>query len=502
MPYQTPANMSSRKVPLTFTFQRHGAHPPLFVAGSFSDPPWQPLEMDASIDQHGDLIFTKQVMVDESSEVQYKFRHASGDWWALDPDAETVMDEHGNVNSLLLSPSKYAAQEATLGKEIHDSKIRDAATDHIFDIPNDAETATESLNTGTNSTDIDSTERFTQEDELRRLSFTPIEEVANTAAEVADSASLLGDDDLEVDGGDIFPMFSHERLASSSDGLTPDHHESKPQHDKVDYFSESHDQLSTDYDDPRLEHFPSDRSSIMTAMRRLSATIDADLTMVDTVPLSPITTAKPCSSSSPSPCNSLNLDETNTTHNQVGDIGLHSTSIIARKYSLQSIAEGEEVPDRTEMSDGAEEINVPTEYIGPVEKPNLSLAPSGSSNEDEGIDMGTASPKIKTTAIRCKEPDNEVQLAATIDKTKTNDTPPNEEYISFAPSSTLASESNDEKSSLQNSTDGEPAHSSSSPYSIRDDNKDYWLLPFLRTMFVDWIGGFVYWLCSRSRNQV
>lgn len=45
--------------------------------------------MDASIDQHGDFIFTKQVMVDECSEIQYKFRHASGDWWALDPDADT-----------------------------------------------------------------------------------------------------------------------------------------------------------------------------------------------------------------------------------------------------------------------------------------------------------------------------------------------------------------------------------------------------------------------------
>lgn len=45
--------------------------------------------MDASIDQHGDLIFIKQVMVDESSEIQYKFRHGSGDWWALDPDVET-----------------------------------------------------------------------------------------------------------------------------------------------------------------------------------------------------------------------------------------------------------------------------------------------------------------------------------------------------------------------------------------------------------------------------
>ncbi|KAI0191188.1 hypothetical protein EV127DRAFT_493476 [Xylaria flabelliformis] len=499
MPYQTPANMSSRKVPLTFTFHRHGAHPPLFVAGSFSDPPWQPLEMDASIDQHGDLIFTKQVMVNESSEIQYKFRHASGDWWALDPDAETVTDEHGNVNNLLLSPSRYAAQETTLCKEIHDGKIRDAPVNHILDIPNHAEAAPEDLTTAADSTEIDSTERATDEDELRRLSSTPIEKIANTAAEVADSASQLDDDDLEVDGSDAFPMFSHECFASSSNSLRSDCHEPEPQHDKLDYFSENLDQLNTDYDDPRLERFPSDRSSIMAAMRRLSTSVDADLTMVDTAPLSPVTTAKSCSSSSPSP---LHLDETNSTHNQVGDIGLHPTSVIARKHSLQSIAESEETPDRNEVSGSVEEMDAPTEYIGPVQKPDLSLTPSDNRYEDEGIDMGTVSPKYKPTTTGLNEPDSGVHLAVTVDKTKENATPPNEEYTSFLSSSTMANETNDEQSSLRQSTDGERAHSPSSTYPILDDIKDYWFLPFFRTLFVDWIGGFVYWLCSRSRNQV
>ncbi|KAI8947660.1 hypothetical protein F4801DRAFT_592441 [Xylaria longipes] len=477
--------MSSRKVPLTFTFRRHGAHPPLFVAGSFSDPPWQPLEMDASIDQHGNLIFTKQVMVNESSEVQYKFRHASGDWWALDPDAETVTDEHGNVNSLLLSPSKHAAQETTLGKEIHDSKIRDA--------PNN-------LNTQTDSTDIDSIEGVTEKDELRRLSFTPIEEVANTAAEVADTASQLGDDDLEVDDSDGLPMLSHECFSSPPDSPTSGHQEPEPQHDNFDHFSKGPDQLNMDYDDPRLEHFPSDRSSIMATMRRLSTSIDVDPIMVDTVPLSPITIAKPCSSSGLSPLNSLNLDEMNTTYRQTGDTSRHPTSITARKQSLQSIVEGEEAPDGTRTPDGVEGFNTPTEYIGPVEKPNISLASSGNSNEDEGIDMGSVSPKCTTTAIRHKEPDNDVCLAVTIDKTKSADTPPNEEHTSFVSGSTEAS--NGEQSSLQKTTNGMRPHSPSSTYSIRDSGKDYWLLPFLRTVFVDWIGGFVYWLCSRGRNQV
>jgi len=81
--------MSSRKIPVMFTFHGRGVQPPLFVAGTFSDPPWQPYEMEASVDQHGDFIFTKKIMINEASDIQYKFRNASGDWWALDPDADT-----------------------------------------------------------------------------------------------------------------------------------------------------------------------------------------------------------------------------------------------------------------------------------------------------------------------------------------------------------------------------------------------------------------------------
>ncbi|KAI0446116.1 hypothetical protein F4803DRAFT_547633 [Xylaria telfairii] len=432
--------MSSRKVPLTFTFRRHGAHPPLFVAGSFSDPPWQPLEMDASIDQHGDLIFIKQVMVDESSEVQYKFRHASGDWWALDPDVETVTDEHGNVNNLLLSPSKYAAQETTLSKETHDSKIRDTAGETAPDNPN---------------TETGSAEGITKKDEPRRLSSTPIEEVANTAAEVADSASQLGDDDLDVESSDILPMLSHECFASPSNSPASGYQESEPQREMLD-------QLNMDYDDPRLEHFPSDRSSIMATMRRLSTSIDADSTMVDTAPLSPVTTARSGSSSGPSPRNSLNLDEPNTAQRQTGDVSRHPTSIAARRPSLKSIAEGEEASNKAGMPDCP----------------------------------GSVSPKCKTP-IHPKEP--EVLLAITTDKTKRHSTLPKEEYV---PGSTKASESNDEGSSLQKPTDGERPHFPSTTCPTSDNNRSSWLHTFIHTMYVDRIGGFVYRLYSRGRNQV
>lgn len=365
------------------------------------------------------------------------------------------MDEHGNVNNLLLSPSKYAAHETTMSKETHGSKIRDAAGYYIFDIPNKAETISDNPNTETGSAQIRSTEGVTKRDEPRRLSSTPIEEVANTAAEVADSASQLGDDDLEVESSDILPMLSHECFASPSNSPASDYQEPEPQREMLD-------QLNMDYDDPRLEHFPSDRSSIMATMRRLSTTIDPDFTMVDTVPLSPITTARPGSSSGPSPRNSLNLDEPNIAQKQTGDVSRHLTSIAARRPSLKSIEEGEEAPNRGGMPDCP----------------------------------GSVSSKCKTP-IRPKEP--EVLLAVTTDKTKRHNTPPNEEHIS---GSTKASKSNDEQSNLPKPTDGERPHSPSTTYPISDNNRGSWLHTFIHTMFVDWIGGFVYWLFSRGQKQV
>ncbi|KAI0542277.1 hypothetical protein GGR58DRAFT_302509 [Xylaria digitata] len=495
--------MSSRsQVPVTFTFHRRGVHPPLFVAGSFSNPPWQPHEMDASIDQHGDFIFTKQIMVDECSEIQYKFRHASGDWWALDPDADTVTDEHGNVNSLLYSPTIKAAQEiTTLLQEALATRGRDTAASHDPDIPNDTETSvlatdTQSANTGTNTdtAGLDSSKEVAEKDELRRLSFTPIEEVANTAAEVADSASHLDEDELESESDDMPSMFSHECFASPSYC-----HEPEPQHDGLDHSSESNDIFNTNFDDPQLEHFPSDRHSIIATMRRLSTTIDADPTMVDTVLLPPVIessdTGNPSQAQIPFGVNNIN-----TTHEQMKDIGQRPTSIATRN-SLQSIEERDESPCGHEWQDRS----TSAEYIGPIEKRNLSLASLGSSNEDEGVYMSTAPRKNISKATRIEGADDNAQPIAVLDEataeaTATN-TAPTEERPSMVSSSSKSSEQSDE-SGLQKPINGERPHSPSSACSICDSKKGNWLGTFLRTVFVDWIGDLFSWLCSRSRNQV
>ncbi|KAI0816344.1 hypothetical protein GGR55DRAFT_685946 [Xylaria sp. FL0064] len=490
--------MSSRnKVPVTFTFHRRGVHPPLFVAGSFTNPPWQALEMDASIDQHGDYIFTKQAMVDERSEIQYKFRHASGDWWALDPDADTATDDNGNVNSLLYSPTIKAAQEITMLQEIHATKIGDTPSSY-----SDAESSSSSqadANTRGTDTDRDTEDRDTpglakEQKGLRRLSFTPIEEVANTAAEVADSASYLDldEDQSEADDDDIpLPMFSHECFVSSCS------HQPEPQHDSLDYSTEDVDATNIDFDDPLLEHFPSDRDSIMATMRRVSTAIETDPTTVDPVSLSPIITAKSSVASNPSSTRgSFATDNTNTEHEQMEDLELQLASITT-KESLQSIAEGDEPPNGDETRD----TSIPVECIGPVEKRNPSLASWGSNNGDEGVSMSTALHQHGSKTNHIKTTDDETQPTIVRDETSTDNGHPIEEHESPVLGSSKSSEQEDQ-SNVQKPIDGERPPSPSSTYSIRDRQKGDWIRNLFRTMFVDWIGNLFCWLCSRSQNQV
>lgn len=94
----TSPDMSHQKVPITFTYKKKDTDPPIYIAGSFSDPPWQPQEMDVAIDQLGGYLFTKQVMVDDGTEIQYKFRIGSGDWWALDESADIGKYFISNIN--------------------------------------------------------------------------------------------------------------------------------------------------------------------------------------------------------------------------------------------------------------------------------------------------------------------------------------------------------------------------------------------------------------------
>lgn len=135
------ASPSKQRVRITYTSP--GTQPPLFVAGAFTDPPWQPCEMDhvnnapdSTVDPQGqaDNTFFKEFRVAEGS-WQYKFRLGPGDWWACDETAEIgwliillpvvvvpltslVTDDAGNRNNLLVV-APHHAEHAYMEKHLH-----------------------------------------------------------------------------------------------------------------------------------------------------------------------------------------------------------------------------------------------------------------------------------------------------------------------------------------------------------------------------------------------
>lgn len=109
---------------VTITYQQRGTRPPLYVAGTFSEPPWVPQEMDCTSDPGGELTFSKTCVLSPGEDVQYKFRVGTGDWWVLDESSPTgwcfsslvvvsgwvltvglvVKDPMGNVNNVIRAP--------------------------------------------------------------------------------------------------------------------------------------------------------------------------------------------------------------------------------------------------------------------------------------------------------------------------------------------------------------------------------------------------------------
>ena len=81
--------MASARIPVTITYHKAGTQPPVYVAGSFSDPAWEPQEMKFTTGDDGEKNFEKEVLVEDNTTVQYKFRIGDGDWWALDENAPT-----------------------------------------------------------------------------------------------------------------------------------------------------------------------------------------------------------------------------------------------------------------------------------------------------------------------------------------------------------------------------------------------------------------------------
>ncbi|KAK8050561.1 hypothetical protein PG994_012291 [Apiospora phragmitis] len=109
--------MASTQVPVTITYSKPGTSPPVFISGTFSDPPWQPKEMSSVVDNDGNHIFQLKTSAPEGSKVEYKFRLGPGDWWVLDETAGTVSDGLGNLNNVMTVPASKSGGKVEDGLE-------------------------------------------------------------------------------------------------------------------------------------------------------------------------------------------------------------------------------------------------------------------------------------------------------------------------------------------------------------------------------------------------
>ncbi|KAK4032602.1 hypothetical protein C8A01DRAFT_40948 [Parachaetomium inaequale] len=315
--------MASSQIPAVITYHKPGTQPPLYVAGTFSDPPWQPHEMDHTAREDGEYDFKKEVRAEPGSKIQYKFRIGNGDWWVLKDDGPTMTDSSGNTNHVL----EVKPQEETPHGQAADHRGAQAKQDagplSYAKVaakrlqPPAEQAAPNRSGTGTPVSArvaaevADSAELLHEEvperekpeggdgkQPGRRMSDT-----AETAAEVADTAEKLGSrqstvvilelppgdsrplkvqprgeelpDDQEGYIADKSPLFAHECVGMyESDGEIGEVEEDdEPQYGPP---VEDIDPKKIDLNDPTLERFPSARDDIMEAVRKLETGIPAD----------------------------------------------------------------------------------------------------------------------------------------------------------------------------------------------------------------------------------
>ncbi|CCU81658.1 hypothetical protein/PT repeat family protein [Blumeria hordei DH14] len=87
-------------------FIHKGVQPPVYIAGTFANPPWQPLEMDVVRQElSGEYKFSITLNIPKGLDHQYKFRVGEGNLWLLNEDEPIVIDDAGNRNNLLHTES-------------------------------------------------------------------------------------------------------------------------------------------------------------------------------------------------------------------------------------------------------------------------------------------------------------------------------------------------------------------------------------------------------------
>lgn len=111
---------------LTITYRKPGTVPPIFVAGSFSSPPWELYELEHDVEDNPGS-FSRTFSVSPGT-YQYKFRLGTGDWWAFDDTLDTATDSQGNINNVVTVQERQTislspAMEHSPGEKMTETQI-------------------------------------------------------------------------------------------------------------------------------------------------------------------------------------------------------------------------------------------------------------------------------------------------------------------------------------------------------------------------------------------
>lgn len=341
--------MALSKVSVTVTYSKPGTQPPVYVAGSFSEPPWQLQEMEYTTEANNEHQFHKNIIVNEGGRYQYKYRLGVGDWWVLNEDLPTVTDDGGNRNNLLEAPiaekkvealpthppvassksetssipavvveevdaeptksGEVSSKAAVRQKDAHQLKAQDAEHDYVMvsgevDSEEQAKIAAEVADSAAIIDREPSPMPISDEEAgrigMRRMSSTPIPEVAKTAAEVADTAAIIDREPLmmetsefylpaEGDEGTITPIEERAPLFAH-ECVTP--YEGKREESSHEPIEDSADPPAADEvideNDPTIEEFPEDRLAILAQVRSTESRLNEDETVFEDVAASPV----------------------------------------------------------------------------------------------------------------------------------------------------------------------------------------------------------------------
>ncbi len=320
---------------------------------------------------------------------------------AIDVDHQyTVEDEQGNTNNIMRVTSIHLDKTPV---EAPNPRVAQLNTTPLsrdgVQTPDMANTASEVADSAA-LLDRDTPEPEIADEQagrigFRRLSGTPIGEVSRTAAEVATTAANLDIDRSAPRSGSetghiepphhICPMFSHECIdvpdedeAYDEDLVAP---EALPddyqQHDLSKIKQHEYAQDSDiDLDNPMLERFPSDSTSIMAAIRRLSTSVGEDRALPQGVaPSLVVNSLTPTTSDLPDDQDSTvpQIDQV-TTGDQPSRVEKKKSALSASVgsiSSLNSIAEAEDERPNDELSKYHDERPSTT-----VQHPDFSVEPS------------------------------------------------------------------------------------------------------------------------------